>query len=117
GFGGRDKSYFPIYLALAAPFSRGPLRWQLSRYEQFQMGLKRCESTFNEALWVSKEGKFEAIICDFELSGGRKENLQGPVAKLAALSASNCYEVPRAYSYGIARFTNHPLGGSQRGFG
>ncbi|RZF24332.1 xanthine dehydrogenase family protein molybdopterin-binding subunit [Paraburkholderia sp. UYCP14C] len=51
GFGGRDKSYFPAYLALAARFAKCPLRWQLSRYEQFQVGLKRSETRFEETIW------------------------------------------------------------------
>lgn len=117
GFGGRDRSYFPVYLALAAPFAAGALRWQSSRYEQFQMGLKRSQSAFNEALWISPDGNIEALICDFELNGGRKDNLQSAIAKLAAVSAANCYEIPRAYSSGTARLSHHPFGGSQRGFG
>ncbi|CAM2145187.1 Xanthine dehydrogenase family protein molybdopterin-binding subunit [Pararobbsia alpina] len=117
GFGGRDKSYFPIYLALAAPFAKGALRWQQSRYEQFQVGLKRCESSFTESLWVSPAGKFEAIDCEFTLSGGRKTNLQAAVASLAAMSAMSCYEIPLARSHGVANFSYDVFGGSQRGFG
>ncbi|HTJ93278.1 MAG TPA: molybdopterin cofactor-binding domain-containing protein [Pararobbsia sp.] len=117
GFGGRDKSYFPIYLALAARFADGALRWQLSRYEQFQVGLKRCQSTFTESLWVSPDGRFEAIDCDFAMSGGRKTNLQAPVANLAGMSAMSCYEIPLARAHSAAYYTYDVFGGSQRGFG
>ncbi|WAS58907.1 molybdopterin-dependent oxidoreductase [Burkholderia ambifaria] len=117
GFGGRDKSYFPLYLALAAPFAKGALRWQQSRYEQFQVGLKRCETQFSESLWFDRRGKLEAITCDFLLNGGGKKNLSPYVAQLAALSAMSCYEIPRARAQAASTYTREVFGGSQRGFG
>ncbi|WP_175922734.1 xanthine dehydrogenase family protein molybdopterin-binding subunit [Burkholderia latens] len=117
GFGGRDKSYFPLYLALAAPFARGALRWQQSRYEQFQVGLKRCETQFSESLWFDRRGKLEAITCDFLMNGGGKKNLSPYVAQLAALSAMSCYEIPRARAQAASTYTREVFGGSQRGFG
>ncbi len=117
GFGGRDKSYFPLYLALAAPFAKGALRWQQSRYEQFQVGLKRCETQFSEALWFDRRGKLEAITCDFLMNGGGKKNLSPYVAQLAALSAMSCYEIPRARAQAASTYTREVFGGSQRGFG
>lgn len=117
GFGGRDKSYFPLYLALAAPFAKGALRWQQSRYEQFQVGLKRCETQFSESLWFNRRGKLEAITCDFLMNGGGKKNLSPYVAQLAALSAMSCYEIPRARAQAASTYTREVFGGSQRGFG
>ncbi|MBR7962721.1 xanthine dehydrogenase family protein molybdopterin-binding subunit [Burkholderia vietnamiensis] len=117
GFGGRDKSYFPLYLALAAPFAKGALRWQQSRYEQFQVGLKRCETQFSESLWFDRRGKLEAITCDFLMNGGGKKNLSPYVAQLAALSAMSCYEIPRARAQAASTYTREVFGGSQRGFG
>ena len=101
GFGGRDKSYFPLYLALAAPFATGALRWQQSRYEQFQVGLKRCETQFSESLWFNRRGKLEAITCDFLMNGGGKKNLSPYVAQLAALSAMSCYDSARTRAGGL----------------
>ncbi|OLL32135.1 aldehyde oxidase [Burkholderia sp. SRS-W-2-2016] len=117
GFGGRDRSYFPLYLALAAPFAQGPLRWQQSRYEQFQVGLKRCETQFTEALWFDRQGKIQALSCDFTMNGGGKKNLSPYVAQLAALSAMSCYEIPRANATAASLYTPEVFGGSQRGFG
>ena len=42
GFGGRDHTPFPLYVALAAMFFPGrPVRLALDRYQQFQSGIKR----------------------------------------------------------------------------
>ncbi|WP_153101154.1 xanthine dehydrogenase family protein molybdopterin-binding subunit [Paraburkholderia hayleyella] len=117
GFGGRDRSYFPLYLALAAPFAKGALRWQQSRYEQFQVGLKRCETQFTESLWFDRQGKIQALKCNFTMNGGGKKNLSPYVAQLASLSAMSCYEIPRASTTAESLYTPEVFGGSQRGFG
>lgn len=117
GFGGRDKSYFPMYLALAAPFARGTLRWQQSRYEQFQVGLKRSETAFTESLWVDGNGKLQALDCAFTLNGGGKINLTSATGDLAAMSAMSCYDIPRAIAQSTVLYTPEVFGGSQRGFG
>ncbi|MBH9738037.1 molybdopterin cofactor-binding domain-containing protein, partial [Burkholderia cepacia] len=90
---------------LAAPFAKGALRWQQSRYEQFQVGLKRCETQFSESLWFNRRGKLEAITCDFLMNGGGKKNLSPYVAQLAALSAMSCYEIPRARAQAASTYT------------
>lgn len=117
GFGGRDQSYFPMYLALAAPFAPGPLRWAQSRFEQFQVGLKRCETDFHEALAIDQDGKIQALNCLFRLNGGDQKNLTPYVAQLAALSSMSCYNIPRAVALAASMQTPQLMGGSQRGFG
>jgi CO/xanthine dehydrogenase Mo-binding subunit len=117
GFGGRDKSYFPLYLSLAAPFARGALRWQQSRYEQFQVGLKRSETEFEESIWFDHGGRIQVLDSDFTLNGGGKKNLSASVADLAAMSAMSCYDIPRASASAKAMYTPEVFGGSQRGFG
>ena len=117
GFGGRDSSLFSMYLALAAPFSAGPLRWAQSRFEQFQVGLKRCETTFSETVAVDAGGKIQALRCDFTLNGGDQMNLTPFVAQLAALSSMSCYDIPRAVANARSMQTPQLMGGSQRGFG
>ncbi|MCP3707315.1 molybdopterin-dependent oxidoreductase [Paraburkholderia sp. CNPSo 3274] len=117
GFGGRDESNFPVYLALAAPFAKGALRWQQSRYEQFQVGLKRAETHFTESIWLDDHGRLQALISSFSFNGGGKENLTGPVGDLAAMSAMSCYDIPRAIAQSYVSYTPALFGGSQRGFG
>ena len=117
GFGGRDKSYFPMYLAMAAPYADGPLRWAHSRFEQFQVGLKRHHTLFSETLAFDNSGILQGMECEFTLNGGGRKNLSPFVAQLAALSSFSAYEIPRAIANGKAMNTPDLVGGSQRGFG
>lgn len=117
GFGGRDQSYFPMYLAMAAPFAKGPLRWAQNRFEQFQVGLKRCETEFNETLAVDEKGMIQGLLCNYIMNSGGEKNLSPYVVQLAGLSSMNCYDIPRAVASGAAVQTRQLIGGSQRGFG
>lgn len=118
GFGGRDKSYFTFYLALAAPYTDGaPLRWSHTRYEQFQVGLKRHLTDFSQTLAFDHDGIIKALDAEFVMNGGGRKNLSPYVASLAALSSISAYEIPRACASGKATDTRDLVGGSQRGFG
>ncbi|MEP7329603.1 MAG: molybdopterin cofactor-binding domain-containing protein, partial [Betaproteobacteria bacterium] len=117
GFGGRDQSYFPMYIAMAAPFAKAPLRWAQTRFEQFQVGLKCCETDFRETLAVDANGKIQALDCSFVMNGGGQKNLSPYVAQLATLSSMSCYNIPRAVAVASSTHTPQLLGGSQRGFG
>lgn len=117
GFGGRDSSFFTPFLAMAAMFAKGPLRWQQDRFEQFQIGLKRQETIFNQTLALDKNGIIKAMDTNFTVNGGAQKNLNPYVAQLAALSAASCYDIGQAIATGSATNTPQLSGGSQRGFG
>lgn len=117
GFGGRDSSYFPMYLAMAAPYADGPLRWASTRFEQFQVGLKRHQSRFSETLAFDRGGQLQALDCAFVLNGGGRKNLSPYVAQLAALSSFCAYDIPKAVAAGKSIDSPDLIGGSQRGFG
>jgi CO/xanthine dehydrogenase Mo-binding subunit len=117
GFGGRDKSYFSMYIAMAAAFSDRPIRWLHDRFEQFQIGLKRHHTLFSETLAVDNNGMFQALECDFTFNGGGRGNLSPYVAQLAAMSSFSAYNIPKAIANAKALDTPDLVGGSQRGFG
>ena len=117
GFGGRDSSFFTPFLAMASVFAKGPLRWQQDRFEQFQIGLKRQETIFNQTLALDKNGVIKAMDTNFTVSGGAQKNLNPYVAQLAALSAASCYDIAQVIATGSATNTPQLSGGSQRGFG
>ncbi len=117
GFGGRDDSFFPRYLALCAAYSDGPLRWTYDRFEQFQVGLKRHETNFYEKIALDNEGRIKALRSKFVMNGGGRMNLSPYVADVAAMNTNNCYEIEKAISHGEATDTKDLIGGSQRGFG
>lgn len=117
GFGGRDDSFFTMYLALASVYSNGPVRWAFDRFEQFQIGLKRHYTEFTERLALDGDGRILALEADFVMNGGGRKNLSPYVSSLAAMSAWCGYEVPKAISHGKAMDQPTLIGGSQRGFG
>ncbi|MFG3510335.1 xanthine dehydrogenase family protein molybdopterin-binding subunit [Streptomyces sp. NPDC047821] len=117
GFGGRDKSPFPFYLALAAVFSPVPVRLAYDRREQFQGGLKRHESAVRSWVRATPDGRIDAVRSFIVLRGGVEANLNGAVLGLAALHATGPYRVPRASVHAIVLERAIPPVGSMRGFG
>lgn len=117
GFGGRDKSPFPFYLALAAVFSPVPVRLAYDRREQFQGGLKRHESAVRSWIRATPDGRIDAMRSFIVLRGGVEANLNGAVLGLAALHATGPYRVPRASVHAIVLERAIPPVGSMRGFG
>ncbi len=119
GFGGRDKSYFTFYLAIAAAFTGGkPVRLAYDRFEQFQYGLKRHACSMRQQFYANKKtSKFEAVVNDLSFDGGGRKNLSPYVASLAALCAGNGYEFSMASIRAHAYHSKSISGGSQRGFG
>ncbi|WP_329403903.1 xanthine dehydrogenase family protein molybdopterin-binding subunit [Streptomyces melanogenes] len=117
GFGGRDKSPFPYYLALAAVFAPGPVRLAYDRREQFQGGLKRHASGVRSWIRADPDGRIRAVRSFVVLHGGVEANLNGPVLGLAALHATGPYRVPQASVHAIVMERAIPAVGSMRGFG
>lgn len=117
GFGGRDASSLPLYLALAAAYADGPVRLAYNRFEQFQSGIKRHPSTITNRLAVDAHGTIQALDSSIDLGGGGEPNLTGPVVQLCALSAAGPYRIPRTVIGAIGRYTDGAPGGSMRGFG
>ncbi len=117
GFGARNQSYFPLYLAMAAPFSPGPLRWAQSRFEQFQVGLKRADTAFTESLVVDAKGIIQALKAEYDSNIGCEHGLSTAVPTFSAMTSMSCYNIPHAQVKTITRVTRNLLGGSQRGFG
>src|SRR5262249_58529708 len=71
GFGGRDHTPFPMYVALAGLFfPNRPVRLAFSRYQQFQMGIKRHAFKIHTQIGVDRaSGKIVAFAADHILDG------------------------------------------------
>jgi CO/xanthine dehydrogenase Mo-binding subunit len=117
GFGGRDKSSFPMYLALAAVFSDAPVRLAYDRFEQFLCGIKRHASAIRATLAYDAEGKPQALQSTILMDGGGEPNLTGAVVGLAALHAAGPYRIPRTVISARGVHTTGAPAGSMRGFG
>jgi CO/xanthine dehydrogenase Mo-binding subunit len=119
GFGGRDHTPFPLYVALAAMFLPDrPVRLANNRFEQFQSGIKRHAFKMRTRIGVDRAtGKKIGFAADHALDGGCLANYSASVATVAANAALGIYYVPRV---DVTTFAFHSRGvtaGSMRGYG
>ena len=82
GFGGKDHTIVPLYVAIAGLFGGGKtVRLALDRFNQFQFGLKRHAFDMSYQLGVDPAtGKFEAFAADLTSDGGGRANFSASVA-------------------------------------
>ena len=119
GFGGRDHTPFPLYVALAAMFFPGhPVRLAHDRYQQFQGGIKRHPFKMRTRIGVDRAtGKIRAFAADHVLDGGGLANYSQSVAVVAATGALGIYDVPKADVTTVALHSRGVTAGSMRGYG
>src|SRR5467141_3313180 len=119
GFGGRDHTPFPLYVALAAMFfPNRPVRLANNRYEQFQSGIKRHAFKIRAQIGVDRAtGKMVGFAADHALDGGGLANFSVNVASVSALAAIGIYYVPKVDVTTYAFHSRGVTAGSMRGFG
>ncbi|HEY7297372.1 MAG TPA: molybdopterin cofactor-binding domain-containing protein [Xanthobacteraceae bacterium] len=119
GFGGREHSIFPLYVALAGLFAANqPVRLANNRFEQFQAGLKRHAFVVTSKLGVDrKTRKLVAYAADLTVEGGGLANYSATVGFVAAGGAIGIYDIPKADVTSIATASAAVPAGSMRGFG
>ncbi len=119
GFGGRDHTPFPLYVALAAMvYPDRPVRLANNRVEQFQSGIKRHVFKMRTRIGVDRAtGKMVGFAADHALDGGGLANFSASVATVSATAALGIYYVPKV---DVTTFAFHSRGvtaGSMRGYG
>jgi CO/xanthine dehydrogenase Mo-binding subunit len=119
GFGGRDHTPFPLYVALAGMFLPDrPVRLAYDRFQQFQAGIKRHAFKMHTRIGVDRaSGKIFAFAADHILDGGGLANFSGTVAKVGACAAIGIYEVPKVDITTVALHTRGVTAGSMRSYG
>ena len=119
GFGGRDHTPFPFYVALAALFLPGrPVRLAHDRYQQFQGGIKRHAFKMRTRIGVDRAtGKISGFAADHVLDGGGLANFSGTVANVAAVAAIGIYDIPKVDITTVALHSRGVTAGSMRGYG
>ena len=119
GFGGRDHTPFPLYVALAALFFPGrPIRLAHDRFQQFQGGVKRHAFKMRSQMGVDRQsGLITAFAADHVLDGGGLANYSVSVAVVGATGAIGMYEVPKVDVTTVAEHTRGVTAGSMRGYG
>jgi CO/xanthine dehydrogenase Mo-binding subunit len=119
GFGGRDYTPFPLYVALAAMFfPNRPVRLANNRFEQFQSGIKRHAFKIRTRIGIDRAtGKIVAFAADHELDGGGLANFSADVATVGANTSVGIYYVPKVDVTTYAFHSRGVTAGSMRGFG
>jgi CO/xanthine dehydrogenase Mo-binding subunit len=119
GFGGRDHTPFPLYLALAGIFFPGrAVRLAHDRFQQFQGGIKRHAFKIRSQIAVDRaSGRITAFAADHVLDGGGLMNYSVSVAVVAATGAIGMYDVPKVDVTTVAEHTRGVTAGSMRGYG
>src|SRR5260370_6411194 len=119
GFGGRDHTPFPLYVALAAIFLPGrPVRLAHDRYQQFQGGIKRHAFKMRTRIGVDRAtGKISGFAADHVLDGGGLANFSGTVAAVSAVAAIGIYDLPKVDIATVALHSRGVTAGSMRGYG
>jgi CO/xanthine dehydrogenase Mo-binding subunit len=119
GFGGRDHSIFPLYVAVAGLFAANtPVRLANDRFEQFQSGLKRHAFQIQSKLGVDrKNGKLVAYAADLTGEGGGLANYSASVGLVAAAASIGIYKIPKADVTSVVFASPAVPAGSMRGYG
>jgi CO/xanthine dehydrogenase Mo-binding subunit len=119
GFGGRDHTPYPLYVALAAMFFPGrAVRLAHDRFQQFQGGIKRHAFKMRSQIAVDRvSGRITAFAADHVLDGGGQMNYSVSVAVVAATGAIGMYDVPKVDVTTVAEHTRGVTAGSMRGYG
>lgn len=119
GFGGKDHTPFPLYVALAALFLPGkPVRLAHDRFQQFQGGIKRHAFAIRSRIGIDRaSGKIVAFAGDHVLDGGGLANYSASVAVVGATAAIGIYDVPKVDVTTVAKHTRGVPAGSMRGYG
>src|SRR5712672_1173445 len=119
GFGGRDHTPFPLYVALAAIFLPGrPVRLAQDRYQQFQGGIKRHPLKIRTRIGVDRAtGKISGFAADHVLDGGGLANFSANVASVGAIGAIGIYDIPKVDITTVALHSRGVTAGSMRGYG
>jgi CO/xanthine dehydrogenase Mo-binding subunit len=119
GFGGRDHTPFPLYVALAGIFLPGrPVRLAHDRYQQFQGGIKRHAFKMRTRIGVDRAtGKISGFAADHVLDGGGLANFSGTVANVGAVAAIGIYYIPKVDITTVALHSRGVTAGSMRGYG
>jgi CO/xanthine dehydrogenase Mo-binding subunit len=119
GFGGRDHTIMPLYVALAAMFFPDrPVRLANNRYEQFQSGIKRHAFRMRSRIGIDRTtGRIRAFAADHVSDGGGLANLSAGVADVAAAGAIGIYDIPKVDITTVAVHSRGVPAGSMRGYG
>jgi putative selenate reductase molybdopterin-binding subunit len=117
GFGGKQEMFVEDILALAALKTGRPVKFELTREEQFIATSTRHPMRVTVAAGADKDGKLTALKLDVLSNTGAYGNHAGPVLFHAVAESISVYNCPNKKVDGVAAYTNTVPSGAFRGYG
>ncbi len=117
GFGGKQEMFVEDILALAALKTGRPVKFELTREEQFIATSTRHPMRVTVKAGADKDGKLTALQLDVLSNTGAYGNHAGPVLFHAVGECIGVYNCPNKKVDAVAAYTNTVPAGAFRGYG
>ena len=118
GFGSKaGVTMEAIPVALATKCKGWPVKFLLTREEEFYTNFVRQGLTIHVKVGCDKEGNLLALKNMMYWDGGASTEYGTNVTRAGGYSSSGPYDIPNVETDSICVYTNHPIGGAYRGFG
>ncbi|MEH2503142.1 putative selenate reductase molybdopterin-binding subunit [Bradyrhizobium sp. AZCC 1578] len=117
GFGGKQEMFVEDILALAALKTGRPVKFELTREEQFTSTSTRHPMRVTVKAGADKDGKLTALQLDVLSNTGAYGNHAGPVLFHSVAESLGVYNCPNKKVDAVAAYTNTVPSGAFRGYG
>jgi CO/xanthine dehydrogenase Mo-binding subunit/aerobic-type carbon monoxide dehydrogenase small subunit (CoxS/CutS family) len=117
GFGGKQEMFVEDILALAAIMTGRPVKFELTREEQFIATSTRHPMRITVKAGADKDGKLTALQLDVLSNTGAYGNHAGPVLLHACGESLGVYNCPNKKVDAVVAYTNTVPSGAFRGYG
>jgi len=117
GFGGKQEMFVEDILALAALKTGRPVKFELTREEQFIATSTRHPMRVTVKAGADERGKLTALQLDVLSNTGAYGNHAGPVLFHSCAESISVYNCPNKKVDGVAAYTNTVPSGAFRGYG
>jgi carbon-monoxide dehydrogenase large subunit len=118
GFGSKaGLTMEAIPVALATKLPGYPIKFILTREEEFYTNFVRQGLTIHVKVGCDKDGNLLALKNMMYWDGGASTEYGTNITRAGGYSSSGPYDIPNVETDSICVYTNHPIGGAYRGFG
>ncbi|MGM5027960.1 molybdopterin-dependent oxidoreductase [Tardiphaga sp. 862_B3_N4_1] len=117
GFGGKQEMFVEDILALAALKTGRPVKWELTREEQFIATSTRHPMRVTVRAGADRQGKLTALQLDVLSNTGAYGNHAGPVLFHACGESLGVYNCTNKKVDAVVAYTNTVPAGAFRGYG
>ncbi len=117
GFGGKLDISTQCIVALAAYYTKRPVKIVVDRYTSMLISSKRHEQFMKFKTGATKDGKLVAMEAELMIDTGAYGSYGMAVITRSVVHATGPYFVPNVRVRGTMVYTNNPMAGAMRGFG